>query len=52
MSEGGVWERRKQYKNKCLVNALVVCVIGKKVTSFSAQAKTLFIHLDAWKTEV
>ena len=52
MSEGGVWERMTRYKNKCLVNSLVVCVIGKKVTSLNAQAKTLVVHFDAWKFEV
>lgn len=31
--EDGIWERRKKYKNRCVVNILVVCVIRKNIIS-------------------
>ena len=49
---GGGVERRKGYKNKFMVNILVVCVIRKKIILFNSQAQTSLIHFDAWKTEV
>lgn len=46
-------ERRMGYKNKYMVNILVVCVIQEKDHSFvNSQAQALLIHFDAQKTEV